>query len=378
MTIESPAASCPTAPSREDQRDWLRLARSERIGPATFRELLSRFGTATRALEAVPELSRRGGRKSGIRLCSPESAEHELEQLKRQGARLLRFCDPDYPDILKATDTAPPVLTCKGNIELLQAASMAIVGARNASLNARKLARRLAGELGAAGLVITSGLARGIDAAAHEGALDSGTIAVLAGGIDSVFPPENRQLQERIAAQGLLLAESAPGTQPKAGHFPRRNRIVAGLSQGVLVVEAALRSGSLITARLALEEGREVFAIPGSPLDPRAKGTNDLIRQGAILTESAQDVLDGLGQGAGLAERRHDEAFQSAPPSESDAELDKARQRLEELLSPTPIQLDELLRESGLASGTVNLILLELELAGRLERHPGRKVSRIA
>ncbi|WP_026989544.1 DNA-processing protein DprA [Fodinicurvata sediminis] len=377
MTIESPAALSPAAPSPEDQRDWLRLARSERIGPATFRELLARFGTATKALEAVPELSRRGGRKSGIRLCSPESAEHELEQLERLGARLLRLCDPDYPDILKATDTAPPVLTSKGNIELLQAASIAIVGARNASLNARKLARRLAEELGAAGLVITSGLARGIDAAAHEGALDSGTIAVLAGGIDSVFPPENRQLQEQIAAQGLLLAESAPGTQPKAGHFPRRNRIVAGLSQGVLVVEAALRSGSLITARLALEEGREVFAIPGSPLDPRAKGTNDLIRQGAILTESAQDVLDGLGQGPGLSEPASDETFQSAPLSESEAELDEARQLLEELLSPVPIHQDELMRESGLPSGTVSLVLLELELAGRLERHPGRKIALI-
>ncbi|MGM0561164.1 MAG: DNA-processing protein DprA [Pseudomonadota bacterium] len=373
MSTQIPAVS-----SREDQRDWLRLARSDKIGPATFRALLERFGTAAKALEAVPELARRGGRKSGIRLCSPESADHELEQLERQGAYFLRLCDPAYPDVLKATDTAPPVLTCKGDLKLLQRPSIAIVGARNASLNARKLARRLAAELGDTGLVVTSGLARGIDAAAHEGALESGTIAVLAGGIDSVFPPENRQLQEQIAEQGLLLAESPPGTQPKAGHFPRRNRIVAGLSQGVLVVEAALRSGSLITARLALEQGREIFAIPGSPLDPRAKGTNDLIRQGAILTESAEDVLDSLGQGSGLAEPAGNETFQSAPLSESEAELDEARQRLEELLSPVPIQQDELLRESDLPSGTVSLVLLELELAGRLERHPGRKVALIA
>ncbi|MFC4352852.1 DNA-processing protein DprA [Fodinicurvata halophila] len=362
----------------QERIDWLRLARSETIGPATFRELLSRYGTAGAALEAVPELARCGGRKSGIRLCTKEAAEHELEQLDRLGAVLLRSCDEDYPEALRAIDSAPPVLTCKGDRELLKRPSFAIVGARNASLNARKLARRLASELGESGLVITSGLARGIDAAAHEGALESGTIAVLAGGIDSIFPPENKDLHHRIAEQGLLVAESPPGTQPKASHFPRRNRIVSGLSKGVLVVEAALRSGSLITARLALDQGREVFAIPGSPLDPRAKGANDLIRQGAVLTESAQDVLVTLSGLSGLAEPPPSEGF--APPSTDaeDAGLDEARQHLEELLSPVPIQLDDLLRDSGLTPGTVSLILLELELAGRLERHPGHRIALIA
>lgn len=362
----------------QERVDWLRLARCETIGPATFRELLSRYGTAGAALEAVPELARRGGRKGGIRLCTKEAAEHELEQLDRLGAVLLRLCDEDYPEALRAIDSAPPVLTCKGHRELLKRPSFAIVGARNASLNARKLARRLASELGESGLVITSGLARGIDAAAHEGALESGTIAALAGGIDSIFPPENRDLHHRIAEQGLLVAESPPGTQPKASHFPRRNRIVSGLSKGVLVVEAALRSGSLITARLALDQGREVFAIPGSPLDPRAKGANDLIRQGAVLTESAQDVLDALGAQGGLAEPPAPADFVPPSVNEDEDALNEARRQLEELLSPIPIQLDELIRESGLASGIISLVLLELELAGRLERHPGRRVALIA
>lgn len=362
----------------QERVDWLRLARSESIGPATFRELLSRYGTAGSALEAVPELARRGGRKGGIRLCTKEAAEHELEQLDRLGASLLRLCDEDYPEALRAIDSAPPVLTCKGHRELLKRPCFAIVGARNASLNARKLARRLASELGEAGLVITSGLARGIDAAAHEGALESGTIATLAGGIDSIFPPENKDLHHRIAEQGLLVAESPPSTQPKASHFPRRNRIVSGLSKGVLVVEAALRSGSLITARLALEQGREVFAIPGSPLDPRAKGTNDLIRQGAVLTESTQDVLDALSVQGGLAEPPASADFAPPPVNEDEDALNEARRQLEELLSPVPIQLDELIRESALASGIISLVLLELELAGRLERHPGRRVALIA
>lgn len=286
-----------------ERRDRLRLIRSESVGPVTWRRLVDRFGSAGRAIAALPDLARRGGRTAPLMIPSADDVDRELAELARLGARLLVLGDADYPPALAAIEDAPPTLAVRGNVELLARRSLAIVGSRNASISGRRLAETLAADLGRAGLVVVSGMARGIDAAAHRGALPTGTVAVVAGGIDVVYPPENASLYEAIAMAGAVVAESPPGVQPLARHFPRRNRIIAGLSAGVLVVEAALHSGSLITARLALEQNRDVFAVPGSPLDPRSRGGNDLIRQGGVLTESADDVLSTLGVVFAIARR---------------------------------------------------------------------------
>jgi DNA processing protein len=357
--------------------DWLRLIRTEQVGPITFYQLLARFGSAAAALDALPGLARRGGRAQPLRLYPREAAEREMERVARAGATLLAWGEPDYPIPLTAVDDAPPLLAVRGDRALLQRRAIAVVGARNASANGRRFARDIAAELGRSGLVVASGLARGIDAAAHWGALGSGTIAVLAGGADVVYPEENRDLYEKVVEQGVVVAEPPIGTVPQARHFPRRNRIISGLSLGILVVEAAARSGSLITARLALEQGREVFAVPGSPLDPRCRGTNDLIRKGAILTETAEDVLEHLQPlfGAPLAERRA-ELFRAAPAAPpSDFEFDRGRQAVLEQLGYNPVPVDEVVRQCHLSPSIVVTILLELELAGRLERHPGNQVS---
>ena len=270
----------------------LRLARSESVGPITYRQLLAHCGSACAAIEALPALARRGGRRRAIRLCPEAEAEAELAAFQERDGRILTRGEPGYPEALDATEDAPPVIGLLGDPALLERPAMAIVGARNASANGRRIAKQLAAELGSAGFVIVSGMARGIDAAAHEGALASGTIAVLAGGADVVYPRENQALYEKILSQGLLIGELPLGTTPQARHFPRRNRIISGLARGVLVVEAAPRSGSLITARLALDQGRELFAVPGSPLEPRARGCNALLRDGAAhLVESAEDVM---------------------------------------------------------------------------------------
>jgi len=290
-----------------ERLDWLRLMRTERVGPITFFQLLRRFGSAAAALEALPGLAQRGGRKT-IRICSAATAQAELERLATIGARVLGRFEPGYPETLAALDEAPPLLTVRGRADLLSGRIVAIVGARNASANGVRLARQLAADLGNAGLIVVSGLARGVDAAAHRGALASGTIGVMAGGIDVVYPAENTGLYDEIVAGGLVVSEMPPGLEPQARHFPQRNRIVSGLATGVIVVEAAMKSGSLITARLALNQGREVFAVPGSPLDPRARGSNDLLRNGATLTETAEDVLRSLAP-----------AFQSPPSQESEA-----------------------------------------------------------
>jgi DNA processing protein len=273
--------------SSAERLAWLRLIRSENIGPVNFRRLLARFGTAEAAIAALPDLVRRGGRSRPIKLYPREAAESELSALETLGGRLIAVIEPDYPPALAALEDAPPVISALGDLGLLQRKSVAVVGARNASANGRRLARDLAAGLGTAGFVVTSGMARGIDAAAHVGALETGTVAVVAGGLDVVYPPENEALYGEILARGLLVSEMPPATVPQAGHFPRRNRLISGMSLGVLVVEAARRSGSLITARYALEQGREVLAVPGSPLDPRARGCNDLLRQGAVLVELA-------------------------------------------------------------------------------------------
>jgi DNA processing protein len=366
-----------SALSPAERINRVRLIRSENIGPVAFRQLMARYGAAGEALAALPELARRGGRGRPITIYPVEAAEQEVAELERLGARLVCHGESAYPEALAALDDAPPLVAMLGRAELLSLKAIAVVGARNASANGRRLARQLAADLGGAGLTVVSGLARGIDAAAHEGALGTGTAAVLAGGIDIVFPPENQGLYAEIKARGVLVSEMPAGTQPQARHFPRRNRLISGLSLGVLVVEAAPRSGSLITARLALEQGREVFAVPGSPLDPRARGCNHLIRQGATLVESAEDVLETL---AGplrtpFRERKHDEYAGALPGLPPEGEVDAARRAVEELLGPTPVVVDELVRQCQLSAAIVGTVLLELELAGRVERHPGGRMA---
>jgi DNA processing protein len=362
---------------RQQRIAWLRLWRSENVGPITFRRLLERYGEAERALAALPDLARRGGRRKPLKVASRAKALAELEAIEALEAGLLCLGEPGYPAALAATDDAPPALSYLGFTHLLERPALAVVGARNASANGQRLAERLAADLAAAGLLVVSGLARGIDAAAHRGALEKGTAAVVAGGIDVVYPKENEALQHEIAARGLILAEMPPGTEPQGRHFPRRNRIIAGLALGTLVVEAAPRSGSLITARLALEQGREVFAVPGSPLDPRARGCNGLIRQGAVLVETADDVLQALeGQLRAPVAEPESARFRPAPPSPPpEDEVAAARAEVLTLLSPTPVGLDELLRLADCPPALVHMVLLELELAGRLERHPGGRVA---
>ncbi|HEY0647014.1 DNA-processing protein DprA [Phenylobacterium sp.] len=357
--------------SAAERRDWLRLARTENVGAVTFDQLIGRFGEASLALAALPDLARRGGR-SGLRVASVAQAEQELTDGAALGARLIASCEPDFPQALAALDPPPPVIWTRGDVRLLDRRTVAIVGARVASAAGQRFARGLAAELGAAGHAIVSGMARGIDAAAHEGSLPTGTVAVLAGGIDDVYPPEHRGLYERIVETGCVVSESEPGRTAVARDFPRRNRIIAGLSRAVVVVEAEFRSGSLITARLANEQGREVLAVPGSPLDPRAKGTNDLIRQGAAICEGADDVLRALEGLTGFSEPDRP-VFRPAPCAEPD---DTLRNRLDDLLSPTPVSRDELVRAAGAPAPLVLAALTELALAGRAELLPGGMVAK--
>ena len=369
-------AEAPAPLSDKERLDRLRLIRSENVGPVTFRALLRRFGSARAAIEALPELARRGGRSAPLRVCPAAQAEQELSAADRIGARLLAADEADYPEALAAIYDAPPLLYLRGDAALLRRNAVAIVGARNASANGRRLAEDVAREVGAAGFVVVSGLARGIDHAAHRGSLDSGTIAVVAGGIDIAYPPDNEELQREIARRGLILAEMPPGVVPQAKHFPRRNRLISGLSLGVLVVEAALQSGSLITARMALEQGRDVLAVPGSPLDPRCRGTNNLLRQGAILAEGAADVLAALAGMSG--DLRPPSSLQNGhqlSEISQDYPDDVAFGAVVELLGPDPVMVDELVRQCHLSAPAVRAVLLELELAGRLERHPGNRVS---
>jgi DNA processing protein len=350
---------------------WLRLSRSELVGPVNFFVLLEAFGSAQRALEALPDLARRS-RRQPLRMASQAEVEREIEELDRLGAALIGWSEPEYPEALAATEGAPPLIAYRGERSLLARQCLAVVGARNASTNGCRLAEKLARDLGQAHFVIVSGMARGIDTAAHKGALESGTIAVVAGGIDVCYPPENRRLFEMIAERGVIVAEQRIGTVPVARHFPQRNRIISGLARGVVVVEAALRSGSLITARLALEQGREVFAVPGSPLDPRCHGTNNLIRQGAALTERADDVIAGLGAPPPM---NADNAAFDAPRSAAHRFGDSERGMIVERLSPSPTAVDQIVRDTELPAAVVAMALLELELAGRLERHPGNRVA---
>jgi len=358
-----------------ERRDWLRLARTEHVGPVTFASLIARFGSAGVALGELPRMAARGGGKNFI-LPADDDCAREIEALARLGGRLIAACEPDYPRGLAALEPPPPVIAVLGNGPLLKREMVAIVGARNASALARKFAFVMAQDLAAANLAVVSGMARGIDAAAHEGALGTGTVAVLAGWMwfirrkmkNSMTPSANRVRS---------FPEMRLGEQPQARHFPRRNRLISGLARGLVVVEAAERSGSLITAQYALEQGREIFAVPGSPLDPRAKGANRLIRDGATLTESAEDVLAVLGPILGGDFREPEAASPKSPPDAAalEAEADRVRRAVEEALGPAPVQVDEVIRLTGATTSAVLTVLLELELAGRCRRHAGNMVS---
>ena len=413
--------------SDDERTAWLQLIRSENVGPVTFRELIRHFGSAIAALEGLPELAARSGRR--VRIASRTEAEREIDQLSRLGGQFVGIREAGYPAWLKAIDAAPPLLSVRGSLAVLEKPMIAIVGARSASVVGCRLAQRLARDLGDGGFVIASGLARGIDAAAHEAALQGGTVAVFAGGLDRLYPPENAALADRILASGGAHVSEMPlGWEPRSRDFPRRNRLVAGMASGTVIVEAALRSGSLITARLAGEQGRAVFAVPGSPLDPRAAGTNQLIKQGAHLVTEAADVLEIVapmlgrafapqagwpaGGGDGLAEHRFegvsfldaDEALEAdAMPDEEAsaregttrhaasrpgmategpravvpdaAQHDRDRARLVEALGPAPTEIDALIRFTGLSAALVQMLLLELDLAGRIEHHAGQRIS---
>ena len=352
--------------------DWLQLARSENIGPLTFHLLLKKYGTPSEALHALPSLAAQGGLKRPLKRASRSAVDKEINEVYEFGAQLLTFEDPLYPSLLKFVESAPPLLTVKGQLDLLQKPTFAIVGARNASAMGKKLAYTFAQGLGQEGWIIASGLARGIDTYAHQGSLETGTIAVLAGGIDQIYPQENEELHRQIEKEGVLIAESPFGTQPQASLFPRRNRIISGVSRGTLVVEAALKSGSLLTATHTLEQGRDIFAIPGHPLDPRARGCNKLIKNGAILVETLADILQEIYPDKVFIPFQEEIGFQESSPPLT---LEKIRHFIYETLSFVPINVDEVIRECQLQASDVWSVLLEMEIAGRLERHPGGKVS---
>jgi DNA processing protein len=363
--------------SEEQRLDWLRLIRSDNIGPRTFRDLINHYGGARAALAALPGLARRGG-AAGTRICSREDAEAELKAARGRGIALIGLGEPDYPQRLQAIDDAPPLLAVRGKLGILAQPLVAIVGSRNASAAGVKFAERLARELGDAGFAIVSGLARGIDAAAHRASLASGTIAVLAGGHERIYPSDHIDLLENILEHGAGVSEMPLTWEPRARDFPRRNRLISGLSVGVVIVEAARRSGSLITARLAGEQGREVFAVPGSPLDPRAEGTNGLLKQGATLVTEAADVIAVLEPilGRGMDLPAQEPEHEAPGPFDSEPAEDD-RTRIISLLGPTPAAIDDLVRMSRTSPAIVRTVLLELEIAGRLERHGGALVSLI-
>lgn len=361
-----------------DPIDALRLIRSENVGPMTFFHLVKFCGSVAKAIAMAPEISRRGGRKKPIVIASKAQAERELEALTAFGARLLFYGEPEYPRLLQIVTDAPPVLTMVGHAHLFAHDKLiGIVGARNASANGCAFARKLSTDLGAGGYTVVSGLARGVDAAAHRGALASGTVAVIGGGIDNIYPPENAELFKEITASGAILSEMPFGVKPHAHSFPARNRIIAGMTRGVAVIEASLKSGSLITAQLANDYGREVFAVPGSPMDPRCAGTNGLIKQGATMIETAQDILRAIApmRDLPLAEADASGFGERGAPEISDDAMVEARLAVEQALSPSPTYLEDILSATGLTPHLLLAVLLEIELAGRLQRHPGAKVS---
>ncbi|UVC11387.1 DNA-protecting protein DprA [Rhizobium sp. TH2] len=358
---------------------WLRLIRSDNVGPATFRDLINHFGSAEMALEALPELSRRGGSTRPVRVATRDEALTELDFAQRFGARFVGIGEPDYPSALRQVEGAPPLIAIKGKATILRQPSIAMVGARNCSVSGAKFAAMLAREIGRAGYSVVSGFARGVDSAAHRASLDTGTVAVLAGGLDKPYPPENEPLlAEFEASSGLLLSEMPFGWEPRAKDFPRRNRLIAGIGLGLVVIEAAARSGSLITARYAANFGRLVFAVPGSPLDPRSEGANGLIKDGASLVTNANDIIEAMAPVSRIdlfspqqvsEPIYEDDKPIALPPSERERDL------IVDALGPTPAEIDDIIRHTGLPAQSVYLVLLELDLAGRLHRHAGGMVS---
>ncbi|MEQ9520123.1 MAG: DNA-processing protein DprA [Parvibaculum sp.] len=363
--------------SEQERHDRIRLARSENVGPVTFRDLLAEFGSAGAALNALPERVRQAGGKRPIRIASTNQVDKELKETGKHDVRIITVGEPDYPALLLQADPPPPLILVKGALHLASKDCIALVGSRSASGAGLRMAGDLSRALGEQGYVTVSGLARGIDATIHQKSLQTGTIAVVAGGIDVVYPEENRKLCEAIIEQGLIVSEMPMGTKPQGRHFPRRNRIISGLSRATIVVEAALRSGSLITARYALEQNRELMAVPGSPLDPRARGSNALLKQGAVLVETAEDVTNWLNQmPPPQFDEGADKMFSDAPrqpPELRDSDLNT----LINLLGPTPLGEDDLIRLSGLPTQLVKAHLSSLELAGRIIREPGQRIAMI-
>lgn len=363
-------------PGEAEMLAWLRLTRTPNVGPVTFHELIKRYGSAEAALDALPRLAARGGRIDPLKIPDAGTVKRECDRLERAGGIMLASCDPAYPNALAALDPPPPVISVLGRPHLLKEDCAAIVGSRNASAIGLRLARDFASGLGQAGFTIVSGMARGIDSAAHQGSLETGSVAVLAGGLDHVYPRENEALYRDLREYGAIISELPLGYRATARDFPRRNRLVSGLSLGVIVIEAAKRSGSLITARLAGEQGREVMATPGSPLDPRAAGANGLIRDGAALVQSAEDAVEVLRGARRPALEESGDDFTACPdPAICESQAGEARETLLGLVSTAPVHRDELARQAGLPSAAVFAALVELELAGRVRLEPGGLVT---
>lgn len=366
--------------ARDERLAWLRLIRTENVGPVTFWRLLEQFGSATAALDAIPHLAARGGAKRALRIPEESEIADEVAGYAATGIHLVAGSERHYPAALRATPDAPPILAVNGQIRLIAGPCIAIVGARHASLAGQQMAERLARGLSEAGYVVVSGLALGIDGAAHKAALERGTVGVVAGGADIVYPAEHERLFAQMGKQGAIVSEMPLGTVPRAQHFPRRNRIIAGLAQAVILIEAAAKSGSLITARHALDYGREVFVVPGSPLDARSAGGNHLIREGARLITSAEDVINDLGpapwpDSQGEPPLPLTEPGRTGPPPDLSSDPAQEHERVLSLLGPTPVEVDDLVRASHMSAARVQQMLVELELAGRLERHGGSRVS---
>ncbi len=357
-------------------RNWLRLSRTTGVGPVTFYNLIARFGSAQNALAEIPRLARRGGRIKALNIPDIEQIDAELEALDQISGRMLPACDPDFPYLLSRIDPPPPVISVIGQISCLQKPAIAMVGSRNASAIGMRFAKDMAHDLGKAGMIVVSGLARGIDGAAHSGALSTGTIAVVAGGVDHIYPHQHAQLRQMILKDGAIISERRLGHKATARDFPRRNRIISGLGFGTIVIEAAKRSGSLITARYALEQNREVFAAPGSPLDPRAGGGNALIKQGATLIENAEDVIKAFQQTPQSHFTEDPPQYESQDIEYDEQQIDAAREKILQLLSPTPICRDELVRASGYPVAICSSALVELELAGLANCQPGGMISK--
>ena len=368
----------PLPPTTEEERfTWLRLLRSRRVGVSTFHRLMAEHGTAQNALAALPEVARQAGLET-YEICPAGVIEAELTAAKAAHARLLCFGEADYPALLAELDDAPPMLWAIGDVGLLDTPTVSIVGARNASSLGTRMARALAHDLGAKGYTVVSGLARGVDTAAHLATLDTGTIAVMAGGVDVIYPAENTTLATDIAKQGLRLSEQPMGVQPMARHFPRRNRIISGLSRGVVVVEAASKSGSLITARDALDQGRDVLAVPGHPFDARAAGCNQLLRDGAHLIRNAEDVIEALATPDTAKPEQEEMALTPAPQTRDLHDTAALHQQILDRLGPSPVAEDQLIRDLNAAAKEVNPALTDLELEGKIQRQPGGLLARMA